>query len=104
MHELAIINDLITEAEKRGNVKGVVVEVGDLAALEAEEIKEMLSTKGWDIRIESKKSAVKCQCGFSGEPEISARVRDIIFFNCPQCGKIPEITYGDKIVLKEVLL
>ncbi len=104
MHELELVKGLISEAEKKGAVKSVRLEVGDLAEVEAEELRELLAVKNWDVQIDRKKAEVSCGCGFAGEPEISARVHDIILFNCPNCGKIPKVVDGDKIVLKEVVV
>ena len=53
MHEAAIANSIIKKAEEKGKVKSVLIEVGDLAHLSAEELEEALrGMVSWNIMIE----------------------------------------------------
>ena len=103
MHETIIANEIITQAEKQGKVLSIKVEVGDLAHLPAHELKECLkSLVDWKIQIINKKALVRCACGYKGEPKILSKGHDSTVFVCPECGDIPKILKGDKIILKEV--
>ena len=42
MHDTIIAKDIISQAKKHGNVKKIVVEVGDVAPIKAEELEEIL--------------------------------------------------------------
>ncbi|MCD6557907.1 MAG: hydrogenase maturation nickel metallochaperone HypA [Candidatus Aenigmarchaeota archaeon] len=112
MHEYAIANDIIQTAKKnagdKNKIKAIVVEVGDLGHLPAEELEHAL--KGlvkWDIKILKKPGLVRCDCGYEGEPKILEKAHSYTRFNCPKCGKeLSEnnIIDGDKIILKEVII
>ncbi len=103
MHESVFANQIIEEASKKGEVKSIVVEVGDLAHLPGEDLKQALEDRvNWKIKIEEKKAKVKCSCGYEGEPEIVEKKHDFTLFKCPKCGSIPEILDGQDIILKEV--
>ena len=103
MHETPIIKDIVEHAQKQGDVKSIVVEVGQLASIEAEHLKEHLKELvDWEIKVEERKAKVKCKCGFEGEPQIMTRGHDFVLFTCPWCGDIPEVIEGADIVLKEI--
>jgi Zn finger protein HypA/HybF involved in hydrogenase expression len=103
MHETVIARQIIEEAEKRGKVVSIKVEVGDLGHLPADEFYETISILApWKVEIIKKRSKVECSCGFVGEPKILERGHDVCVFECPECGKIPKILEGDEIKLLEV--
>ncbi len=104
MHEQAIAQQIILEAQKQGNVKAITVEVGDLAHLPAGEMREILvKMTDWKVEVRSKKAEVRCKCGFEGEPRILQQLHDHSVYECSKCGAtMPEIVAGDQIVLKEV--
>lgn len=105
MHDTIIAKDIISQAKKHGNVKKIVVEVGDVAPIKAEELEEILKKMvDWDIEILTKKAEIKCICGFKGEPKILERSHDIVLYICPNCGLMPEDIKGNKIILKKVVL
>ena len=56
----------------------------------------------WEIIINEKKALVRCDCGYSGEPNILKREKEYTLFECPKCRSIPRIVEGDDILLKEV--
>ncbi|MBN1644582.1 hydrogenase maturation nickel metallochaperone HypA [Candidatus Woesearchaeota archaeon] len=104
MHEGIIANKIIEKAKEHGSVKKIVIEVGDLAHLPANEMKEaLLKLVDWEIEVKPVKASVKCSCGFIGEPKIIEHAHDVAIYECPNCKKIPaEILQGDEIILKEV--
>lgn len=106
MHETIIASKIIEKAKEHGNVKKVIIEVGDLAHLPAFEMKEaMEKLVSWEIEVRPVKAEVKCACGFTGEPAIIEHAHDVAIYECPKCKKIPaEILAGDEIVLKEVVV
>ncbi|MBU0461414.1 MAG: hydrogenase maturation nickel metallochaperone HypA [Nanoarchaeota archaeon] len=103
MHETIIANDIINAAKKHGKVLKIVVEVGDLAHLPAEEMEATLKKMvKWEVEIKRKKAVVKCNCGFKGEPNIIEHHHDFTLFECPNCKSVPAIIDGQDIVLKSV--
>jgi len=105
MHEQTIAKVIIEEATKHGKVKGVVVEVGDLGHLPANEMEEVLKTlTNWNITVTKKKATIKCKaCDYKGEPDIVEKGHDHTVFRCPKCkAMMPKILKGDQIILKEV--
>ena len=103
MHQTAFVKDIIKQAKKQGKVKVIVIEVGSLAPIEADHLKNHLKELvDWKLEIKQKKGIVECECGFKGEPKIVTRGHDFVLFNCPWCGDVPKVVEGDKIILKEV--
>jgi Zn finger protein HypA/HybF involved in hydrogenase expression len=104
MHETIIAKQIIKEAEKKGNVISVLVEVGELAHIPMEELKETLTTMvNWRCDFVEKKGKIRCGCGYSGAPNVVEKGHDSTFFKCPKCGSVmPEIIDGDKIILKRI--
>jgi Zn finger protein HypA/HybF involved in hydrogenase expression len=104
MHDTLITKDIIEAAQKKGRVKGVTIEVGDLGHVPAEELKETLNrmVPEWHIEIIEKKAKVKCSCGYEGEPKILEHTHGHSVYFCPKCRQVPEVTEGKDIVLKEV--
>jgi len=69
MHETIIANNLITEAKKQGNVKSVVIEVGEVAHLSKAELEPTLrSLVDWDMEINEIPAQCECGCGYNGVP------------------------------------
>ena len=104
MHELGLIKELIDKAKEKGNVVKIVVEVGSLAGIEADHLKEHFKELvDWEIEVKEKKGRVECDCGFKGEPNVITRGHDFVLFNCPWCNDVPKIIEGDEIIWREVL-
>ncbi|MEE9525515.1 MAG: hydrogenase/urease maturation nickel metallochaperone HypA [Candidatus Woesearchaeota archaeon] len=105
MHETIIANDIINKAKEQGQVKEITVEVGDLAHLPANELKETLSTLvKWKVNIIEKEATIKCSCGYQGAPKILEKGHDSTVFVCPKCNETPDIIDGKDIILKEVII
>ena len=103
MHEIIIARRIIEEAKKHGKVKGVVIDVGDLAHLPAVDLEKTLASMvDWNIRIKNISAIVKCECGHLGKPKILERSHELTLFECPVCSKIPQILQGDQIVISQV--
>lgn len=103
MHETKILKEIIRKAEEQGHVNSVSIEVGELAGIEAEHLKEHLEVMAdWDVDTKTTEAKVRCDCGFKGRPKITMRGHDFVLFECPECGEVPEVVEGDDIKLKEV--
>ncbi len=103
MHEFSFINNIIENIQDKEDVIGVVIEVGDLAEIEGEHLKEHLEEMmGWDVEIEHKESLVLCSCGYKGIARINQRLHDIVVFCCPECDRVPEILEGKDIKILKV--
>src|SRR4030042_1468683 len=78
--------------KKQGEVKGVVIEVGGLAPIEAEHLQlHLKEIVDWEVEVKQKRGIVECECGFKGEPEIITKGHDFVLFKCPWCGDVPKI-------------
>ena len=106
MHEMAFAQKIIEEARKQGDVVSITVEVGELAHVPADDLRQTLqSMTSWCINISETPSKIKCACGFSGSPNIVERGHDTTIYKCSNCGHLmPEIVEGKDISLKEVTL
>ena len=96
MHELKLVNRIIEEAKKRG-AKSLKIEVGELAEATKEELEESLKNFNGNINIVFKKSKVKCSCGYEGRANILEREHGFCLYNCPNCGKKPNVLDGGEI-------
>jgi len=104
MHEEAIINSIIKEIENQEKVKSIEIEVGELAGIEAEHLKEHLKERvDWKIEVMKKDSLIKCECGYQGKAKIEERLHDFVVFSCPKCGKTPEVLDGKDIKIKSII-
>ncbi|MBD3304605.1 hypothetical protein GF343_05660 [Candidatus Woesearchaeota archaeon] len=106
MHEGFIAKELIDKAKEQGNVKKVTIEVGDLAHLPADELKDALEKRvDWEVEVIRIPGLVECRCGYRGEPKILEKAHDLTLFECPKCKKVPfKIIEGEEIVLKDVVV
>jgi len=104
MHEQTIAAKIISDAKEYGEVKSLTIEVGDLAHLPADEMKEVMEKlTNWKIKIIPKKATIVCKCGYVGEPKILQQLHDNNIYECPKCQhSLPEILDGFNIILKEV--
>lgn len=98
MHEILLAQKIIKEAKLQGASKKIYLEVGELSDIEPEELEE--SIKGlvnWDILMKSKKSRVKCDCGYLGEAQILDKGHGYCMFQCPKCYLQPQVLEGGEI-------
>lgn len=103
MHEITIAKNIVEQANSYGNVKKLVLEVGDIAILTPDELKQALfNLIDWEVEIIKKPAKIKCSCGYEGEPIIVERAHELVIFKCPACRDVPEVLEGDNILLKEV--
>jgi Zn finger protein HypA/HybF involved in hydrogenase expression len=104
MQEHPIANNIIEEAESYGEVKSVRVEVGDLAQIPPDEMKEILEDlTDWKVEIIPKTAIISCKCGYNGVPKVIKQQIDSILYECPICkAKNPEIVDGNNIILQDV--
>jgi Zn finger protein HypA/HybF involved in hydrogenase expression len=104
MHEQTIAAKIIADAKEHGKVKSITIEVGDLAHLPADEMKDVLEKlTDWQINIVRREAVINCSCGYMGEPEILQQLHDNNIYECPECHKkMPQILEGHHIILREV--
>ncbi|NQV08487.1 hydrogenase maturation nickel metallochaperone HypA [Candidatus Woesearchaeota archaeon] len=103
MHETVICFKIKEEAEKQGNVKEIVLEVGELAEIRAHDLEHHLrDMTGWKIDVSETKSEVSCECGFEGAPKIIEKGHDFCLFECPKCEKAPKVIKGDEVKIVSV--
>lgn len=98
MHEHSFIQAIIKNVKDSHKAKEVSIEVGELAGIEPEHLKEHLKeVTNWIVNVSSKKGRVSCDCGYKGAPRILERLHDLVIFDCPKCSSIPEILEGKDI-------
>jgi Zn finger protein HypA/HybF involved in hydrogenase expression len=106
MHETIIAKKILEQARKKAKGKKIVsitLEVGELAHLPADELKEVMSSMAdFKVNIKQTKAKVKCKCGYEGPPRILAHQHDFTLFECPRCKATPKVISGADIVLKEI--
>ena len=105
MHEHSIAHKIIHDAQSYGKVKSILIEVGDLAHLPADEMLKILKEKkpNWDINVIKTKAHIQCICGYEGEPKIIQQMHDQNIYECPKCAHpLPKILEGEDILIKEV--
>jgi len=87
MHKHTFIENIICQIPNRENVISIEIELGDLAGIESQHLKEhLIEHTGWKCEIKIIKSKIKCDCGYSGEANILQRLHDLVIFECPECG------------------
>ena len=103
MHETVFVKDIIKQAKRQGKVEGIVIEVGSLAPIDANNLENLFKELvNWKVKINQKQAIVICECGYKGKPALITRSHDFVLFKCPWCGDFPKVIEGDKIILKEV--
>ena len=104
MHEQTIAKQIIKDAKQYGKIRSLTIEVGDLAHLPADEMKDVMEKMtDWKIKVIKKPATIVCTCGYSGKPKILQQLHDHNLYECPKCAKaMPVILDGHQIILKEV--
>ena len=104
MHEHSFIEAILRNVENRENVKGIVLEVGELVGIDPRHLKEhILERFDWDVEVIGREGKVRCECGFEGRAKVLERLHDLVVFECPECGGIPRVLEGDAIVIVKVI-
>lgn len=99
-----VLNDLGCLKESKRDISHVCLELGELVAIEKEDLLDALKNLSKiSFSIESKASFVKCACGYSGSARIRERLHDFVIFDCPKCGNVPEVIFGDRIEIKKII-
>lgn len=103
MHEHSFIQAILSNIKNKEEIKSIVIEAGELSGIEPKHLEEHLKEQvNWEIKIISKNSKVKCSCGYKGKPKIRQRLHDLVIFECPKCGLIPEVLEGKDIRIGKV--
>jgi len=103
MHDTLIANMVMKDLANYKDIEAVSIEVGELAEVTAAELESaMKAMVKYKLDIKEKKATVRCKCGFEGRPEILERGHHFTVFVCKKCGDVPEITEGNKIIIKDV--
>ncbi|RMF06134.1 hypothetical protein D6764_02925 [Candidatus Woesearchaeota archaeon] len=103
MHETAIARGILEEARKHGKLRKIEVEVGELAHIPAKDLEPTLREMAeCEVVVRETESRVRCVCGFEGRPKIVEKGHDMTYFECPECGKVPEVLEGNQIVISNV--
>ncbi|MFH1521853.1 MAG: hydrogenase/urease maturation nickel metallochaperone HypA [archaeon] len=104
MHEHSFIEAILSNIKERENVTKLVIEVGELAGIEASHLASHIKEKtGWDVEANQKNALVKCDCSYQGIPKIRERLHDMVIFECPKCGQVPKITEGQEIKILKII-
>jgi len=104
MHETAFIKDIIEQVKDKQDVDYIELEVGELASISPEHLKEHIEAiTGWNVVVKEMPSNVKCSCGYIGRANIKERAHDVLIYNCPNCGSLPNYAEGHEIKLKRVV-
>ena len=104
MHEHSFIEAIISPIENKEEVRGIELEVGELAGISASHLKEHLEEEtGWEVDVCERDSKVECGCGFRGRAKVRERLHDMVIFECPECGEIPIVLNGDKIKIVKIV-
>ena len=104
MHEHTFIQAIIEPIENKENVKGVELEVGELAGITPSHLKEhLIEETGWEVTVSSKPSNITCECGYQGPARIKQRLHDMVIFDCPKCERIPLQADGKDIKILKVI-
>ena len=96
MHQLALAQRIGEEIAKAGLTRPVL-KVGELLAVDADELISLLATMGHEVRIESIPSRVRCPCGFQGRAEVYHRDHTVTLFRCPRCNLVPKVERGKEL-------
>jgi Zn finger protein HypA/HybF involved in hydrogenase expression len=103
MREEQYIAAIVEEAQKKGNVYEIALEVGELSSVDAKVIqRELLKQKNWTVLLFEAPGKVGCLCGYVGRPKIFRRSSFGVEFTCPKCNALPAILEGNNVKMKEV--
>lgn len=104
MHEHSFSKGILRNIKNKDNVKKITIEVGTLAGIEPLHLKKHIMDicPGWDVEVFEKESKVRCECGFKGSAKILEKLHDLVIFECPKCGEVPEVLDGGNIKIIKI--
>ncbi|MEM0360011.1 MAG: hydrogenase maturation nickel metallochaperone HypA [Candidatus Diapherotrites archaeon] len=116
MHEFGIarklLGDALAEAKKAraGKIKEIVIELGEIADVTAEELTEAFKVVSEGtiaekarIKIEIEKPKIKCLNGHESEWRKEAEFSEALFLDCPVCGEKAMLSGGTGRKVKRVV-
>jgi Zn finger protein HypA/HybF involved in hydrogenase expression len=104
MHEQTFIQSIIKPIKDKEKVASVELELGELVGIEPDHLHEhLIDETGWKVKINEKKSKVKCSCGYEGQAQIRESLHDMVIYCCPKCGKTPEVLEGKDVKIIKVI-
>lgn len=104
MHEHSFIEAILRNVKDIDKVEMLVIEVGDLGGIDGEHLREHIEEMyDFEVEVVVKESKVSCDCGFKGRAKVLERLHDLVVFECPECGGIPEVLEGKDIKILKVV-
>ena len=111
MHDIVfakvILNNLDIVRDKSKEIKEVHLEVGELSGIEPDHLIEHLNEQSKIIfKAVTKKSLIRCPCGYEGPAEIVEVLHDRVIWKCPWCDdpiETMEVIEGDKIKILKII-
>ena len=112
MHEASIAKGIVNTVEnlalKHGfqnfeNLK-VLIGVGELAGVTFEELEPFLKRLKpcWVFKSKIIPAICHCSCGFKGKPKVLLKAHDLVVYECPECGAIPELKQGGDVTILSI--
>jgi len=108
MHEMKVLQEVISELGRLGNPSRVKLKLGAMRA-EPEHFRDMFSEyvkdsplEGTELEIEEVPVEIFCPCGFSGFVDVDDAAEHTHFVRCPECGKIADVTSGNELEVEPV--
>jgi len=105
MHEMKLVQEVISELGRIGNPARVRIRLGAMKA-EPEQLRSMFKEyvmgsplEGTELDIEEVPVEGFCTCGFEGPVEVHGHVH---FVRCPECGSVLDIRSGNELEVEPV--
>lgn len=105
MHEHHFIQNIIKQVPNKEKVSGIALDVGELVGIEHHHLNEhLVAETGWKVSTMEIKSSVECSCGYKGRARIKQRLHDLVIYDCPKCGNLPDkVLKGKDIKIARVI-
>jgi len=101
MHEHTFIEAILSNVKDLDKVEKLVLEVGDLAGIDGEHLKEHLKEMvEFEVEVVGAKGFIRCECGFEG---LTFNNPDLVLIECPVCHCNPEVLEGKDIKIVKVV-
>lgn len=106
MHEFSIAYDIYKTAKTAAlahhadSITKIVVDVGELAMVNPEQVEFLFSTiseedplfSGICLEFHNISPTSRCRCGYEGNER----------YVCPQCGALPELIHGREVTVRNI--